>query len=258
MTDQNKFKCPTPLFIICVFCILSCSQTQKKTAPPEKTKDTVQQNKTQIAHDIPVYGIDVSHFQGTINWNKINNIAFAICKATEGITYTDPGFLSNWSELKTQGMIRGAYHFYVSTDDPVAQSQNFLRAVKDYTKGDLPLIIDIERASIRNHSGSAIQLVDNLLQMLQIIEKKTQIRPILYTNTSFAQSYLSDDRLAAYPLWIADYTKNKTPVIPMPWSPNDWLFWQKTDTYDLDPENKHIDKDLFHGSLEKLHTITKQ
>lgn len=256
MTNLNKFKCPTPLFLIFICCMVSCTQTQKKS--PESVTDTSLKTNVEVADTTSVYGIDVSHYQGAIDWSKIGDLDFAICKATQGITYTDVRFQTNWNALKSQNIIRGAYHFFVSSDDPIAQSKHLLGTVNDYSKGDLPLIIDIENGSIDKDTVDTTQLVQNLLTMLQFIEQNTQVKPIIYTNTSFVKSYLSDSRLATYPLWIANYTTNQNPEVPAPWSPDEWLFWQKADTYDLDAQNDNVDLDLFHGSLEKLHTITKQ
>jgi lysozyme len=259
MINLHKFKYPAPLFLIYLCCIVSCTQTQKKISPAVSQEDSSVQKTNNQHIDTPlVQGIDVSHFQGPVDWKEIDHIAFAICKATQGISFTDPNFSSNWNDLKAQKIMRGAYHFYVNTDDPVHQAQNFLNAVRDYSKGDLPLIIDIENGSLRQGDTNSDQLVNNVLQMLQFIEAKTQITPMIYTNTTFAQNYLSDDRLAVYPLWIADYKTQRIPTVPKPWSPNSWSFWQKSDTYDLDPENNKVDMDLFNGSLEKLQALTKQ
>lgn len=258
MKNLNKLKCWTPLLFVYVCCLLSCTKIQKKPENSIKKDSTAQQNNIQIAHDTAVYGIDISHYQGVINWNETNHITFAICKATQGITYIDPNFQSNWSALHAQKIIRGAYHFYMDNDDPMAQTQNFLSSVTNYSKNDLPLIIDIENGSLKGTTKSNIAIVENLLVMLQNVEEETNITPIIYTNTNFAETHLSDPRLKKYPLWIADYSNTQEPIVPAPWETGNWLFWQKTDRYTLNPNNKDIDYDVFNGSLEELQKITKK
>ena len=76
-------------------------------------------------------GIDVSHYQGTVDWVKVKatGITFAYAKATDGNTYTDPQFHTNWQGMRAAGILRGAYHFYETNDDPVTQANNFINAL---------------------------------------------------------------------------------------------------------------------------------
>jgi GH25 family lysozyme M1 (1,4-beta-N-acetylmuramidase) len=78
-----------------------------------------------------INGIDVSHYQGTINWTSVKSagIEFAICKATEGTTYTDPTFATNYSHMKSKGITRGAYHFARPASDAVTQARFFVNTV---------------------------------------------------------------------------------------------------------------------------------
>ena len=90
-------------------------------------------------------GIDVSHYQSTINWNSVKNAGttFAVTKATEGTSYRDPSFLANWNGMKAAGIIRGAYHFARPGTDPVAQANYFINYVRPI-RGDLQLMLDLE------------------------------------------------------------------------------------------------------------------
>ena len=87
----------------------------------------------------------MSHWQGTINWTSVKNSgkAFAFCKATEGATYTDPTFASNWAAMKAAGLIRGAYHFGRPGSDPVVQANRFCDVVGP-RDGDLQMTLDLE------------------------------------------------------------------------------------------------------------------
>lgn len=76
-----------------------------------------------------VHGIDVSHYQGNIDWKMLTQtrqgkfpIHFVFMKASEGGDYGDKAFSSNFDSAKTYGFIRGAYHFYNPKTDPVRQA----------------------------------------------------------------------------------------------------------------------------------------
>ena len=71
-----------------------------------------------------VQGVDVSHYDGTIDWVKAHasGIDFAFMKATESTDFIDPNFATNWQAAAAAGVIRGAYHFFRPEVDPVAQA----------------------------------------------------------------------------------------------------------------------------------------
>ena len=61
-----------------------------------------------------VRGIDVSHFQGQIDWAQVvgAGIQFCYVKASDGIAFSDVRFQANYSGSKTAGLRTGAYHFF--------------------------------------------------------------------------------------------------------------------------------------------------
>ena len=87
--------------------------------------------------DYAIQGIDVSHYQGSINWTSVKNSGktFAFCKATEGTTYTDPTFATNWAAMKNVGLIRGAYHFGHPGSDPISQANRFCNGLRSRNAG---------------------------------------------------------------------------------------------------------------------------
>ncbi|OUR97575.1 hypothetical protein A9Q81_12945 [Gammaproteobacteria bacterium 42_54_T18] len=91
-------------------------------------------------------GIDVSHYQGVINWGKVarSDISFAYVKATGGETFTDPQFHNNWNLIRTTKIYRGAYHFFFAHDDPKKQADHFLSTIGDLREQDLPPMLDVE------------------------------------------------------------------------------------------------------------------
>src|SRR5690606_18668364 len=96
-----------------------------------------------------VQGIDVSHWQGSINWNSVYSagIRFAYMKATEGTSYLDPRFDSNYINSYNAGLIRGAYHFALPDRSSGAAQARLLVENGGRWSGDgktLPPALDIE------------------------------------------------------------------------------------------------------------------
>ncbi|MCH8622401.1 GH25 family lysozyme [Undibacterium sp. TS12] len=199
-----------------------------------------------------VNGIDVSHFQGTVDWAAVKAAgkAFAFAKASDGITYTDPQFKTNWQGIKAAGLLRGAYHFYESNDDPVAQANNFIKAVGTLAAGDLPPVLDIE--IFKGNYGTAT-LAANVQTWLNTVQQALGRTPIIYTGPSFWNQYMNN-QFSAYPLWIAQYGVSQ-PTLPNGWSK--WTFWQSSESGTVAGVTGSVDIDVFAGSMANLLTLAK-
>ena len=194
-------------------------------------------------------GIDISHFQGDINWQIFtkNHFDFVFVKATGGETFVDPKFSSNWHALRTTHLARGAYHFFYASDDPKKQAEHFLATIGKLKPTDLPPVLDVE---ITDHSD-AQTILNGVLTWLETIEDETGRLPIIYSGISFAKQYLNDEKLSKYPLWIADYNKT-LPPLPEPWQKQGWKFWQYTETGHALGINGNVDHSYFNGSKDDL------
>ncbi len=155
-----------------------------------------------------VHGIDVSHHNAKINWEKVRQmriddlrLQFVYIKATEGVSLSDPDFKYNWSKADEVGLYRGAYHFYIAWKTPEPQAEQFIKTVS-LKKGDLPPVLDFE---VGTNALSRQQVIENLKTWLRLIEDHYGVRPIIYTNANFYKRYIKDN-LDDYPLWIADYS----------------------------------------------------
>ncbi len=201
-----------------------------------------------------IWGIDVSHYQGVINWKQVkkNNLQFAITKATGGEEFVDPRFHANWHGIRQSGLIRGAYHFFYPNDDPHTQAQHFLETIGTLKSTDLPPIVDIE---ITDHTKRE-ELNERLLVWLEFVESSTQRLPIIYTDTYFGTKYLTDSRLKKYPLWIAEYGP-KIQSIPALWKDKGWSIWQYSETGQMEGIQGHVDKDTYEGDLESFQSFIK-
>jgi len=193
-------------------------------------------------------GIDVSHHQGTVDWAQVLQAGyrFAYIKATDGITYVDPMFQTNWEGAKAAGLLRGAYHFFEADDDAQQQAQNFLNAVS-LGAGDLPPVLDVESSSTSSQvSTSAI--IDGVETWLKTVAEAVGVTPIIYTDCGYWNS-LDTQQFASYPLWIAEYGVS-SPTLPTGWT--SWTFWQHSETGQVSGIQTAVDLNLFQGSLRQL------
>ncbi|MGX5818150.1 glycoside hydrolase family 25 protein [Chitinophaga lutea] len=202
--------------------------------------------------DIPVnysvHGIDISKFQGHVNWAAVRQmevegirISFAFIKATEGITRQDGTFKRNWERAKEAGIIRGAYHFFYSTRDPIKQATNFKNVVQ-LESGDLPPVLDIE---VHNNQPPAV-IRSTARIWLEELEKAYGVKPIIYTNIHFYEKYLGAE-FDDYPLWVAHYYQKDKPR-----SARNWLFWQHSDIGRVNGVRTTVDFNVFRGDSADL------
>jgi lysozyme len=202
-----------------------------------------------------IHGIDVSHYQGKINWKEISRfksgkdsigVTFAFVKATEGRSMLDKYFCYNWRETKKYNVIRGAYHYYKPDVNSNLQASNFIKHVKLQT-GDLPPVLDIEEVG---RYGSA-NMKKGIKNWLKCISKHYGIKPIIYTNANFYKRHLSGKEFKEYRFWIAHYTKT-TPNVK-----NDWIFWQYSDKGVIKNIRSKVALNVHKGTKADLLSICK-
>lgn len=196
-----------------------------------------------------IRGIDISHYQGEINWEKLSNaqiehcpIRFVMIKATEGSTQVDETFQENFKNARYYGFIRGAYHFWSNQSSAREQAYFFLKKVhlKD---GDLPPVLDVE------HKPADMSVEDfqrEILTWMHIVEDKYHVKPILYTYYKFKQQYLNTSVFDDYPYWIAHYYVDEIEY------EGEWKFWQHTDAGHLPGIKGSVDFNLYNGSYYDL------
>lgn len=208
---------------------------------------------TEFNDDDVVRGIDVSHFQGDIDWTQVAaaSIKFAIAKATEGTGVKDAKFAANYAGIKNSGMIRGAYHFFHPSSDAQAQAANFLQRVTQLEPGDLPPALDVEV----NDGKSASVIIAGVRQWLQAVETALGRKPMIYTSASFWNANLGGTgEFTDHPLWVAHYTFKPQPNIPNGFTTHAiWQFSQKGSVNGVAGNN--VDLDRFNGPEDDLRTL---
>ncbi len=194
-----------------------------------------------------IIGIDVSKYQGTIDFNSVKaaGVRYIFIRATEGITYQDPDFTSNFSSARTAGLVASAYHFYETNDAPDAQLENFKNLVS-LQAGDLPPVIDIEKL----HNQDQANLVENLTTFLNGLESHYKVKPIIYSGRNFSNEYLT--KFGDYPLWLAEYGVDE-PSLPSGWS--NWTFWQWSQSSEVNGIKGAVDADRFNGDESRFRDL---
>ena len=197
-----------------------------------------------------IEGVDVSHYDGAIDWAKVHGagIDFAFMKATEGLTFTDPTFATNFAGAQQHGVVRGGYHFFHSNVDPVAQADHFLAVNGMPQPGDLPPTLDLEV----NDGQSGTVVAQTALAWLQHIETQTGVTPIVYTSASFLTgSSVPTAGFDRYTLWVPNWQVTCPNIPSPPWS--DWVFWQYTDSGTVAGiAAAAVDRNQFNGTLADL------
>lgn len=199
-----------------------------------------------------IHGIDISHYQGKIDWKKLlqnketaTPLHFVFMKATEGGDHNDTTFEANFANARNHGFIRGAYHFYIPSTDALKQADFFIRTVK-LVSGDLPPVLDVEVTGRKEKK----ELQQGIKRWLDRVESHYGVKPILYTSYKFKTRYLDDSIFNAYPYWIAHYYVDSVRY------QGKWHFWQHTDVGSVLGIKEDVDLNVFNGSLEELKKLT--
>ena len=203
-----------------------------------------------------IHGIDISHYQGEIDWEKLKNngmiekcpVRFVMIKATEGSSKIDENFIDNFYNAREYGFIRGAYHFYSVYSPAEAQARYFIKNVK-LEAGDLPPVLDVEHKP-KNQTDEEFK--KSILTWLDIVEEEYGVKPIIYTYYKFKMKYLSDKVFDDYPYWIAHYYVDKVEYN------GQWKFWQHTDCGKLPGISGYVDFNIYNGSFYDLRRLTIQ
>ena len=201
-----------------------------------------------------IHGIDISHHQGHIDWDKLKDqgmidkfpVRFIMIKATEGSTQTDENFQENFHQAREYGFTRGAYHFYSVHSPAESQAQHFLNQVK-LENGDLPPVLDVEHKPKQQTDD---EFRASVLQWLDIVEKHYNVKPIIYTYYKFKMKYLNDSIFDQYPYWIAHYYVDRVEYRGR------WKFWQHTDAGKLPGIKGNVDLNIYNGSYYDLRQMT--
>ena len=197
------------------------------------------------------YGIDISHHQGRIDWNRVAQssaesvfpIRFVMMKATEGSSFTDSSYADNILGARKAGFVCGSYHFYDPWTSPERQAEHFIRTA-NIIKGDMAPIIDVERAG-----RSSGDLQRELLVFIKALEAHYGVKPIIYASAKFRRRHLNNAAFDAYPFWVAHY------YVVRPETSKPWVMWQFTDHASVEGISGYTDFNVFKGTEEEFRKL---
>lgn len=157
-----------------------------------------------------IYGIDVSHHQGAINWDMVAtdvNASYVYIKGTESASHVDDEYDRNIREARRLGIPVGTYHFFSPKASGLVQFENFSSNF-DIKMQDLIPVVDVEhRGKVSlGHFHSQLKI------LLEEIERVYGVRPIIYTGVNFYNKFLSG-KYKKYKFFIARYHTDEQPEL---------------------------------------------
>lgn len=198
-----------------------------------------------------IQGIDVSRWQGQIDWKKVkaSGIKFAIlkCGGSDAGFYSDRTFESNYKGCKDNGIAVGAYYFVgkdcISYEAGQADAKRMLRicAGKEF---ELPLFIDCEAQDPKNKVG----ITDAIIGFYDVMKASGRNAGVYASKVSGFKDRIADDRIQHIPHWVAQY--NSTCTYDKP-----YIIWQKSSKGSVAGISGNVDID---EGVDNLFAVNKK
>lgn len=197
--------------------------------------------------DYEVHGIDVSKYQGDIDWGTVHSsgVRFAWIKATEGGDRADEKFAQNWAEAKAAGVPRGAYHFAYWCR-PMAEQAAWFETHVPHDPDALPPVLDVEWNGQSKTCPKRIPRDLALAQMkvmLAAMERAYGKKPVIYTSIDFHRDVMEGEFLD-YPIWVRSVKCHPS----LKYANRRWHFWQHTAQGHVGGIRGYVDRNLFNGN----------
>ncbi len=198
-----------------------------------------------------VRGIDVSKYQGNIDWNRVasSGVQFAWIKSTEGGNRLDSRFAENWAGAKAAGVPRGAYHF-VYWCRPWQDQMAWMEQNVPVEEDALPPVLDVELTPTSPTCRRTLYrapTVAEMRSMLEEMERHYGKKPIIYSTVDFYAGILAGGALDDYPIWVRSTKYNPS----VKYAGRRWHFWQyQSDGHVAGIGNK-VDRNAFFGSPDQ-------
>lgn len=218
---------------------------------PTESVSKLEQQATVCGSGPTVKGVDVSYYQGTIDWAKAkaDGVEYAFIRASDGLNTPDTKFDLNWRETRAKGILHGAYQYFRPSQDVIAQANLLLSKIGTPMPDDLPPVIDVES----NGGLPPATVAAKVSQWIDHVEAAIGKRPIIYTGFYFWRDQVGAPDETASPLWHAQYSTVACPNIAPPWQ--DWAFWQYTDSGSVAGIPGNVDMNRFNGTRQQLEAM---
>ena len=201
----------------------------------------------------PIYleGVDVSTYQGTVDWPSVYSAGrrFAIMRATLGQTYLDPTYATNHAGARAAGLAVAAYHYAKPSSDPndaILEADWFMENAA-LVPGDLVPALDIEETG----GLSVTDLQAWIGAWLGEVYARLGVRAMIYTSPNFWKNALGDTTMFAdqgyTTLWVAHWGVSSPSVPANNWGGHGWTFWQYTSSGSVAGISGDADLDRYNG-----------
>lgn len=229
--------------VVVAGCAAGCVVDHPPEPAPEPATATAEQAAIVCGRGDTVLGIDVSMYQGQIDWNRVAGagIAYAFIRAFDGVT-ADPMFDTNWAASRSAGVMHGAYQFFRASRDPIEQADALLAKLMPFAPDDLPPVIDIDGGDGRPRAEVAAAVRRWVDHVTAAIGRP----PIIYAGFFTWRDDVGGPDLTSSLLWHPQYTTAECPNIAEPWQ--DWAFWQYSSTGRVDGITGDVDLNRFNGN----------
>lgn len=189
-------------------------------------------------------GIDVSKWQGEINWEAVKRfgIDFAIIKVggSDAGLYTDPYYEQNYVSAKKAGLGVGAYYFVgpkcLTPEDGAADAHRFYKLLKD-RQFDYPVYLDFEAPP----AGKRQQCTNAAIEFCKVMEEYGYYVGIYASDISGFKERLDMRRLAPFDIWVASYGSSPSYVKAYR---SVYGMWQFSSTGFVDGIRGNVDLDI--------------
>ena len=203
-----------------------------------------------------IKGIDVSEFQGSINWDKVkaDGVEFAILKLGNiydyDANYKDSKFETNYKNARAQGIKIGAYIYnYCNTVDTLKKGLEWAFEKLSDKKLDMPIYLDMEDKDIQ---GETVETLTNICNEFANYVKNKGYKAGVYANVNWLKNELNPNEFDKdISVWAAQYYKECQYT-------GKYDIWQYTSSGKVDGVSGNVDMNYFYGELEEnISTDTK-
>ena len=198
-------------------------------------------------------GIDVSKWQGTVNWNEVAKTkVFAIARSSIGMQTTDETWAANYTGAVKAGLVPGAYHLVAGDSTGPQQAANFKRQLDavGFNKGLLVLDVEGWSGTTNGLEAGTLKATEYLCDWIKTTYKRD---PIIYTGVYWRENLKQHPDNFGAELWLAYYGADPTPYVPRAWT--SWRLWQYTQTGSVAGISGNVDLNKSSGTIRSLKSL---
>lgn len=182
-------------------------------------------------------GIDVSKWQGNIDWSKVKNdgMEFAMIRSSYGSSSLDPKFETNYQGAKNNGIAVGIYHYSNATTPEMAKTEvDFLIRTMEGKQFEYPICLDLE-------DKAQMALDKKIIADIALVYFNTLTEagyyPMLYSSKGWFTGKLYDTSLDVFDRWVAQWSSVLTYT-------GELAMWQYSDKGSVSGISGNVDLDI--------------